>query len=80
MILCSRDCTQHYVGSINNGTVCQELERVKKLLEARETKMVEMSREVIQLSETNQELQRFAQYNALTCRKFLCMCKGECIM
>ena len=42
----------------------QELVIVNKLLEARETRMVEMSREVIQLSETNQELQRSAMYSA----------------
>ncbi|CAI8053206.1 TATA element modulatory factor [Geodia barretti] len=48
------------VSSGNSGaveTLQQELGRVNKLLEARETRMVEMSREVIQLSETNQELQ-----------------------
>ena len=42
----------------------QELVRINKLLEARETRMVEMSREVIQLSETNQELQRSDMYSA----------------
>ena len=46
----------------------QELERVKGLLEARETRMVEMSREVIQLGETNQELQRSAVFHSLLLR------------
>jgi hypothetical protein len=38
-------------------TVQQELVQVKKLLEARETRMVEMSREMIELTEANQTLQ-----------------------
>ena len=38
----------------------QELERVKAVLEARESRMVDMSRELIQSNETNQELQRCA--------------------
>lgn len=38
----------------------QELVRVQKLLEVRETRMVEMSREMIQLTEANQELQWWA--------------------
>ena len=36
----------------------QELTRVSKVLEVRETRLVDMSKENIQLQELNQELQR----------------------
>ena len=37
----------------------QELVEVKKVLEVRENRMVDMSRELVQLNEANQELQRW---------------------
>ena len=59
IIMAPDKCTL-YVGHC----LVQELVIVNKLLEARETRMVEMSREVIQLNETNQELQRSDMYSA----------------